>query len=145
MKKDSIERMWIRRLLQGLCSIALLLLLWPSLVPVFRTRERISIDQVRGKGCLVRNHCELSRNPLAWQVTRAPELQCPLMAAKCLAGEKLDFSYRKETLAAIDEALQRLPETFDTGDGIILFGHEMRRARESIATGGRVIYDVFRP
>lgn len=137
--------MWIRRLAQGVLCVAALLVLWPSLVPVFRTRERISIDQVRGKGCLVRNHCELSRNPLAWQVTRAPEFACPLMAAKCLASGKLDFSYRAETLAAIDEALRRLPETFDTGDGIILFGHEMRRARESIATGGRVIYDVFRP
>lgn len=135
--------MWIRRFAKGTVGVLLLLVLWPSLVPVFRTRERIAIDQIRGSGCLVRNHCELSRNPLAWQVTRTPELQCPVMAAKCLASGKLDFSYRHETLAAIDEALRRLPETFDTGDGIILFGHEMRRARESIATGGRVIYDTF--
>ena len=67
------------------------------------------------------------------------------MAAKCLADRKLDFSYPHETLAAIDDALRRLPDTFDTGDGIILFGHEMRRSRESIATGGRVLYDTFRP
>ena len=83
-------------------------------------------------------------NSLAWQITRAPEFQCPILAAKCMARGKLDFAYRREALAAIDEAIGRMPETFDTGDGIVLFGHEMRRARETIATGGRVIYDIFK-
>lgn len=136
--------MVVRRLLHAGVFGLLLLVLWPSLIPVFRPVERIMIDQVRGKGCLVREHCELSRNPLAWQITRAPEFQCPILAAKCMARGKLDFAYRREALAAIDEAIGRMPETFDTGDGIVLFGHEMRRARETIATGGRVIYDIFK-
>lgn len=145
MKHDSIDTMLFRRMIQATLLALLSLAAWPSFVPVFRSKERMLIEQVRGKGCLVRRHCELSRNPLAWQTTRAPEFHCPLMAAKCLAAGQLDFSYRHEALAAMDEALRRLPETFDTGDGIILFGHEMRRARESVATGGRVIYDIFRP
>ncbi|MBL8174510.1 MAG: hypothetical protein JNK48_07570 [Bryobacterales bacterium] len=136
--------MVVRRLLQAIAFALALLLLWPSLVPVFKPRERILLDQVRGRGCQVRPYCELSRNPLAWQTTRAPEFTCPIMAAKCLASGKLDFAYRREAIAAIDDALRRLPETFDTGDGIILFGHEMRRARDSIASGGRVIYDIFK-
>ena len=159
-KQDSIEAMVVRRIVAGdrpkrgrpvyLRVLqagglgVLLLVLWPSLTPVFRPVERIMIDQVRGKGCLVRDDCELSRNPLAWQTTRAPEFRCPMMAAKCLARGKVDFAYRREALAAIDEAMGRLPELFDTGDGVILFGHEMRRARESIASGGRVIYDIFK-
>lgn len=134
-----------RRILLAAGLLAALFLLWPSFIPVVKSRERILIDQVRGQGCLVRRYCEFSRNPLAWQITRAPEFNCPLLAAQCLASDKLDFSYRREALAAIDEAIRRLPESFDTGDGIILFAHEMQRARERIASGGKVIYDIPPP
>lgn len=110
--------------------------LQPAAKYLMRSQKAILVDQLRGEGCQYQEpYLEAhTLNPLAGFFVRHPDFYCPMWAAGHLAkaGGLLEAeAERLAVLNAFDQALRRMPESFDTGDGVIKYGSYLRLAREA--------------
>jgi len=104
---------------------------------MFRSKTAILTDQLLGRGCQYQEpgaRGSHTVNPFTRFLIRHPDFVCPMWAARHL-GTAQEFSKteRESALKAFDEALRLKPESFDTGDGVIEYGREIRAARALVA------------
>lgn len=124
------------RIVIAICNLALLgWLLAPGAEYLFRSKTAILIDQLRGRGCQYQDiHFQDNHtvNPLTEWGIRNPDFACPMWAAGHLAAARgMSTAERDLVRKAFDEALQRKPDSYDTGDGVIEYGQALRVARET--------------
>ena len=104
----------------------------PLLESMFRSEASILIDQLTGRGCQYQGFGTHSFNPITEFGIRNPDFACPIWAAQRLSTTHgLSDAERNAVMKAFDEALLKKPDSFDTGDGIIEYGKELRTARKA--------------
>lgn len=127
----------MRRAFLCLTLLGLLWALRPTAEYLFRPRDELLLDQLRGHGCQFQDsHPGVhSLNPLTTFSIRHPEFACPLWASAHLAATRHSPAFRARVVAAFDAAILRQPADFDTGDGVIHYAAELKTARDAILAG----------